>query len=90
MIRYLPDSYTVFILYTVARMDFRELRPRNGHKARGMVEAVEASANVNRHQGVSLRRTEYPRVSGILQMETRQRDVTGKTAVRKVDRMIMW
>lgn len=48
-----PDLRARFILYTVARMNFRELRSRNGHKAGGVVQAVEGDANVNRHQGRS-------------------------------------
>lgn len=31
-------------------MNFRELRSRNGHKAGGVVQAVQGDANVNRHQ----------------------------------------
>lgn len=42
-------------------MNFGKLRSRNGHKARGMVQAIEGEANVNRHQEGNLNE-EIPRI----------------------------
>lgn len=47
-------------------MNFRKLRSRNGHKAGGVVQAVEGDANVNRHQDGDLdRRKSQNGVSGL-------------------------